>query len=64
MKWEMRHIRASFLTGCSEGIIRVISKSVFNYSPLWIDVIGVIGLGMMIYSGWMYYFYKKEIGGN
>ncbi len=64
MKWEMRHIKASFFAGVSEWVFRLFCEQALNYNPLWVKMMGALGTGMILYSAWMYVYYKKETGGK
>jgi hypothetical protein len=58
MKPEERQIKASFLAGCSEIVLRFILQH-FGVEGAW--MLGWLGVGMILYSIWLGYYYNKEV---
>jgi hypothetical protein len=61
MKIEERQIKASFLAGLSEIALRYILMY-FNVEGAW--MLGWLGLGMILYSIWLGYFFTMEVKQN
>jgi hypothetical protein len=62
MKYEKRIIKASLLAGLSELVLGVIFW-VTGFAEWWynhLHFFGYLGLGMILYASWHYYYYRKE----
>ena len=59
-KHEERQIKAMFITGIVEWMFKLTSQHIFNYDRLWIQVMGGLGTGMIIYSIALGYYVRRN----
>lgn len=64
MKIEERQIKATFLAGICEWILRFFCQFVLHYNPPWVQIMGALGTGMILYAIIHGRYYRKETQGG
>lgn len=63
MKIEDRQVKAAYLAGLSEWAVRLFAQYVLHYDPLWIQMMGALGTGMILYGSALQLQIIKQKGG-